>query len=277
MKLNKQDLNNYRRVINEALKDVEELHSIKLPNEMIDELLFGEVEEKRMKEFKFSLDAIENLDLSEYSFEDVSFNSDIPVNLSNINAKIDFHKCFTYKIGRDFKLRNINFSGTDLSEANIKGVKEIINCDLSNTNIEWPSDYFNATNTNFTNTDMGRIYVPLTALTKYGYNDAQSFKDCIFTNTGLHLTVKNNERLKYMYANFGAEVKEERRRVTAELVKSGAILGCYINSELIKPKEEYKKIADEMTEEYNKFKNQKTEKALRLIKAQNSSGGKIIL
>ena len=83
--------------------------------------------------------------LREYRTE-LSFNSDIPVNLSNINAKIDFHKCFTYKIGRDFKLRNINFSGTDLSEANIKGVKEIINCDLSNTNIEWPSDYFNATN-----------------------------------------------------------------------------------------------------------------------------------
>ena len=49
MKLNKKDLNNYRRIINEALKDVEEPHSIKLPNEMIDELLFGEVEEKRMK------------------------------------------------------------------------------------------------------------------------------------------------------------------------------------------------------------------------------------
>ena len=275
MKLNKKDLNNYRRIINEAIKDTDEIHSIKLPNEIIDELLFGEVKKGRMKEFQYSLDAIENLDLSDYSFEDVSFNSDIPVNLSNINAKIDFHKCFTYKVGGDFKLKNINFKGTDLSESNISGVKTIDNCDLSDTNIEWPTNYFNAQNTNFTNTDMGRIYVPLTALTSYGYADAQSFNNCIFTNTGLHLTVQNAERLKYKYANFGDKVKEERSMIVKQLVETGAILGCYINSELIKTKEDYEELADSMLDEYNKFKNQKTERVLRLIKAQNSSGGKI--
>ena len=52
MKLNKQDLNNYRRVINDALKDVEELHTIKLPNEMLDELFFGEVKIQILKYLK---------------------------------------------------------------------------------------------------------------------------------------------------------------------------------------------------------------------------------
>lgn len=275
MKLNKEDLNKYRKIINEALKDVDEPHSIKLPNEVIDELLFGELKPRRMKEFQFSLDSIENLDLSDYSFEDVSFNSSFPVNLSNTNAKIDFHKCFTYKVGGDFRLKNINFSNTDLSESNITGVKEIINCDLSNTKIEWPSNYFNAENTNFSNTDMGRIYVPLTSLTSFNYADTQSFTNCIFTNTGLHLTVKNIEKLKYMYPHGAKDVIKERRLITKELIENGAILGCYINNTLIKPKEEYEKIAEDMSSEYSKFKNQKTEKVLRLIKSQKSSGGKM--
>lgn len=278
MKLNKQDLNNYRKVINEALKDVDKKYSIKLPSEMLDELFFGEVKEGQIKRFQYSFSAISALDLSDYSFEDVSFNSDIPINLSNINAKIDFHKTYTYKIDRTFKLKNINFSKTDLSNSNLCGVKTIDCCDLSDTNIIWPTDYFRATSTDFTNTNMSSIFVPLTALTKYGYNDVQSFEDCIFTNTKLHFTVKNDQKLKYSYANFGEDVKEERNKKINEMIKNGFLLGCYINGKLIKTKEEYYKDADEIREEYDKFKSNKTNKALTLIKSQTapSTGGKLI-
>ena len=279
MKLNKQDLNNYRRVINDALKDVEELHTIKLPNEMLDELFFGEVKTGGVKRFQYTFSAISALDLSDYSFENVSFNSDIPINLSNINAKIDFHKTHTYEMDRTFKLRNIDFSKTDLSEANLDGIKSIDNCDLSNTNIIWPKELFNATETDFTNTDMSAISVPLTALTKrYGTFDVQSFIDCVFTNTRLNLTVKNDLKLNYSYANFGNQVKEERNKTVNEMINNGSLLGCYINGKLIKTKEEYSKDAEVVKDEYKIFKSNKTNKALMLIKSQTtpSTGGKSI-
>ena len=275
MKLNKEDLNKYRKVINEALRDVEEPHSIKLPNEILDELFFGEVKPGRMKTFKYSFDAIENLDLSDYSFEDVSFNSDIPINLSCINAKIDFHKTFTYKMGRDFRLKNINFSGTDLSESNLTGIKGIENCDLSNTGIEWPTDLFSAINTDFTNTNMSHIFVPLTALTRFNQIDPQKFTDCKFTNTGLNLTVKNTERLKYAYPHGVKDVLKERNKVVHDLIENGYLVGCKINGLLIKPKDDYKVLANETKREYEHFKSEKIDKTLKLIKRQNSSGGKI--
>lgn len=275
MKLNKEDLNKYRRVINEALKDVEQTHSIKLPKEILDELFFGSVKEGRMRSFEYSFDAIENLDLSDYSFEDVSFNSDIPINLSNINAKIDFHKSFTYKMGRNFRLKNIDFTGTDLSESNIIGVTDIENCSLKDTGIVWPKELFNAINTDFTNTDMSSIEVPLTALTRFNHADEQKFTNCKFTNTGLNLSVKNKERLKYSYPHGAKDVLKERNQVCRHLIENGYIVGCKLNGVLIQDKEAYQAIANENKREYEHFKSEKIDKTLRLIKKQNSSGGKM--
>ena len=275
MKLNKEDLKNYRKVINEALKDVEEVHSIKLPNEILDELFFGEVRDKGMKTFQYSFDAIENLDLSDYSFEDVSFNSDIPINLANINAKIDFHKTYTYKTGRNFRLKNIDFTGTDLSDINLSGLTDIENCCFKDTNVVWPTDLFNAINTDFTNTNMSSVFIPLTALTMYNHADAQKFTNCIFTNTGLNLTVKNTERLKHAYPHGARDVLKERNRLCHELIENGSIVGCKINGTLIQDKEAYQVLANETKREYEQFKSAKIDKTLRLIKKQNSSGGKM--
>lgn len=276
MKLNKKDLNNYRRVINEALKDVEGLHSIKLPKETLDLLFFGYTKPNEIKRFQYSFDSISSLDLSDYSFEGVSFNSDIPVNLSNINAKIDFKKTYTGKIDGHFKLRNIDFSKTDLSESNLSGVTLVENCNFKDTNATWPTDFFTAKNTDFTNNNMSSIFITVMALTKYNYLEKQSFTNCIFTNTGLHFETRDNGRLQHLYPHFD-DVLSERRRVVNEMVESGALVGCYINSNLIRSKEDLSIIAEDKLGEYNTFKSQTIDKTLRLIKSQtNSAGGKSI-
>ena len=276
MKFNKKDLNNYRRVINEALKDVEELHSIKLPKETLDLLFFGYVKPKEIKRFQYSFDSISSLDLSDYSFEDVSFNADIPINLSNINAKIDFQKTYTAKIDRHFKIRNIDFSKTDLSNTDLSGVTSVDNCNFRDTNAVWPTDFFTAKDSDFTDNDMSSIFVTLMTLTKYNYIEKQSFTNCIFTNTGIHFETKDNGRLKHLYPHFD-DVLIARRQAVNELVKSGSLVGCYINNKLIQTKEDLSIIAEDKLDEYNSFKGQTIDKTLRLIKSQtNSAGGKCI-
>ena len=273
MKFNKEDLNNYRRIVNEALRDVEELHSIKLPNETLDLLFFGYTKENEIKRFQYSFSAISALDLSDYSFENVSFNSDIPVNLSNINTKIDFKKTYTAKIDGHFKLKNINFTKTDLSESNLSGVKFVENCNFKDTGAVWPTDHFKAINSDFTGNDMSSIFVTVMTLTKYNYLETQGFSNCILTNTGLHLETKDTGRLKHLYPHFGTDVIQERREIVNAMVESGALVGCYINNKLILSKEDLKDIHDKELSEYTSFKSKEIDKTLRLIKSQTSSTG----
>ena len=69
------------------------------------------------------------------------------------------------------------------------------------------------------------------------------------------------------------DVLSERRRVVNEMVESGALVGCYINSNLIRSKEDLSIIAEDKLAEYNAFKSQTIDKTLRLIKSQTSSTG----
>lgn len=124
---------------------------IKLDKDTLDRLLFDYYVDKDGKIFKrvgFFSDNLDKLDLSEVSFEDVSFNGDnyefpgnsdsYQVSFQFTNAVIDFSKSYEYKRDKKVIVSRFNFTGTDLSNNNWNKLTEkncgfIKFCNLCNT------------------------------------------------------------------------------------------------------------------------------------------------
>ena len=75
---------------------------------------------KTYKTIGFLFDNICKLDLSNLSFEDVSFNNDSYVDLSNTNAKIEFDKSYEFKKNNEVIVKNTSFKNVDLSNNNFE-------------------------------------------------------------------------------------------------------------------------------------------------------------
>ena len=116
---------------------------IKIDKNILESLLF-EKKFENGKEIKYiawsvNLFPLSNIDLSEISFDNVSFDCkrafeegiiEDCANLSYTNAKIDFSKSPSNVIS------NVFFEGLDLSNSNIKCIKQISDSILSKTNLE---------------------------------------------------------------------------------------------------------------------------------------------
>lgn len=280
MKLNESYKKRYSKIINEKLKDVDKNHSIKLPNEVIEEFLFMESKNNKNSTFKkiiFEGDNLKKLDLSDISFEDVSFVCSNGANLSNINACIDFKKTFDYKTNKEFSIANVDFSGTDLSNTSLDGVTKIINTNLSNTKVNISDKPFKALNSSFAGLDLSNIQVPLSAFTSnLNFNSDYSFVNCDLRDTGINIKVDKDVTLKATYGSerFYIDAKKQLGELLHSLIESEKIRGCYVNGIFIESKENRKNKKEEIRKEFEDFYSKKVNKTLILIDNGKSSGGK---
>lgn len=181
MQLNYEGRQKLRKEVEKKLALVPEGERIKLPKETLEQLLF---ETKKLKykdsdenpnklyDVKFlvwSGEFLKKIDLSEVSFEDVTWNvkkidmcrsfawyqdeneQDVSLNacykqfgvdsicLSNTNANVDFFKSFEFKLRECVIINNCNFSNTDLSSNILNGKRAycvIVDSNLDNTSIK---------------------------------------------------------------------------------------------------------------------------------------------
>ena len=166
-----------------AVKDGEKLH---IDKDVLEQVLFDTYEvaidrndldnseKKKAKFVTWSGSFLSKIDLSEVSFEDVIWDSNIKsyfkdkkdidsgmkINLSNTNAKIDFSKSFSSKYNDRLFINGCIFSGTDLSNNKLENVN-IYYSDLSNTNINIDFNSILYRNliveTNLSNNDFGNL------------------------------------------------------------------------------------------------------------------------
>ena len=265
MKLNEEAKNKMRKLIEDEFKNVPEGIKIKLDIEMLDELIFSygywrKDNDDNYKEFKVPVwtpDCLSKIDLSQLSFKNIWLDGDemdfgefdyeterkyedgFPfvlsreermaypnrtfINFKNTNIKIDFREALPGD-----RMMFWNLSGVDLSESHIDCLEAIEGCDLSNTNInldniDWfikqPYDdnrddnkeWFQIFHSNFSGNDLSRVKFNIENL---DHND--------FSNTGL--------RIRYSKENVNKKTEETLRNS----LKSGYLVGCYLNGTLIK-------------------------------------------
>ena len=132
----------YRERIEIKFKDIDFMpnHRIELKPEQLDALLF-DYDRLGRKVFAFYGEGLCKIDLSTVDFSKVIFEGKKRVNLSNTNVNIDFYDfCMTNGLINKHVIKNIDFSGVDLSESLNRCYKihtlEFYDCDLSNTGLQ---------------------------------------------------------------------------------------------------------------------------------------------
>lgn len=262
MKLNKKSKKELRKLIKKELKNVPNGNRIHLEKGLLEQLLFNEYEGIRLP--LWSGEFLSKIDLSEISFEDVSWgflaeeNYEIDyeeflsgeekfdkimsqnkqktyiINYTNTNANIDFTKSWEYKNYEEIIISNINFSGTDLSKNDMSSISECWNSNLSNTGIIIPKNsnkimFFESTN--LEGIDLSTYEINAT---DYIRDCAKHFVNCNLKNTGIKIIDKATKDLQdynYEYKNY--KLSESQIFEFHEDIRQGKYDGCYINGKLI--------------------------------------------
>lgn len=301
MKLNEKSKNEIREEIVRQLKNVPEGRRVHLDKELLESLLFQSVTYNKEKNEKLKLpvwfgDFLRKIDLSEVSFEDVSWSLivndkwDYPeqaymefmdkesfdkmpnilprldggskIDYSHTNANIDFSKSFEFKkIGKVYLLY-CDFNGVDLSKNDMSNL-ECYECDLANTKIKlspemFDNDRYSSINyTNLKNIDLSKFSVDFIDL----IGDKCFFdSNCDFSNTGLNVSLN-------LYMD---EKDADRRKDLKENLKDlmHNLCGCYIDGKLVHTEEERRTIALDKKSEYEKMKEELIAKAINSIDQQ---------
>lgn len=276
MKLNKIGRNELRDRVDIKLDDVEfnPKSRIKLPIDVLDELLFDYSKDRKYKKIGFFSDNICKLDLSEISFENVSFNCEDKVNLSNTNGNYDFSKTFECIDHEKIIVRNINFENVDLSNNLIKYDSYFAHCNFCNTNF-FPYNVdteiifrcCNLKNNHFSTmvpftTDEDQDIAEDLFIAQYSFNTY--FVDCNLSGTGVHINLKE-------------DLSDKSKDKLNKLIKRGYLDGCYINEKKILSSEEKNNSNNELLREYKSFKTDRINNVIELINAQVSSNGGRVL
>lgn len=301
MKLNEKSKNEIREEIVRQLKNVPEGRRVHLDKELLESLLFQSVTYNKEKNEKLKLpvwfgDFLRKIDLSEVSFEDVSWSLivddkwDYPeqmymefmdkesydkmpnilprlddgskIDYSHTNANIDFSKSFEFKkIGKVYLLY-CDFNGVDLSKNDMSNL-ECYECNLANTKIKlspemFDNDRYSSINyTNLKNIDLSKFSVDFIDL----IGDKCFFdSNCDFSNTGLNVSLN-------LYMD---EKDADRRKDLKENLKDlmHNLCGCYIDGKLVHTEEERRTIALDKKSEYEKMKEELIAKAINSIDQQ---------
>lgn len=301
MKLNEKSKNEIREEIVRQLKNVPEGRRVHLDKELLESLLFQSVTYNKEKNEKLKLpvwfgDFLRKIDLSEVSFEDVSWSLivddkwDYPeqlymefmdkesydkmpnilprlddgskIDYSHTNANIDFSKSFEFKkIGKVYLLY-CDFNGVDLSKNDMSNL-ECYECDLANTKIKlspemFDNDRYSSINyTNLKNIDLSKFSVDFIDL----IGDKCFFdSNCDFSNTGLNVSLN-------LYMD---EKDADRREGLKENLKDlmHNLCGCYIDGKLVHTEQERRTIALDKKSEYEKMKQELIAKATNSIDQQ---------
>ena len=243
MKLNLAGRRELRKHYETLLNEVNGFR-IKIEKELLETLLFEYSYDEYHKIMRklpvWSGKFLQKIDLSEISFEDVSWSTldyideKYPdnekfhleegklIDYSNTNAHINFCESYDFKVSKYISIINCDFSGVDLSNNELgENIDTIDNCNLSNTNIIVSKDFaieciFNTNLTGINLSSIGEIY-------PHNFVDGGHFQGCILTDTGVHFEIENLDS-----ADFEG---------FAEFVKSGVVSGCYLGDKLINGKE----------------------------------------
>ena len=276
MKLNKKGRDELRYRICLKLKDVDfdPNNRIKLPKEVLEELLFDvgyDDDNVKYKKFAYYNVGLEKLDLSKISFNDVSFKSDYQIDLSDTNAKIDFFKTYEWKTNHVMFIRNVKFKNVDLSNNEFVKLKDVddaivifAECNFSNTKMHLYYFPMTFASCDLSNNDFSKLY-----LDPKGVEDDSSrvilengplqMEDCNLANTGIKIGY-NSDKLNF-----------------SPLIEKGYLDGCIFHGVRIKSKEEQQEEATHLLKKYNDYKSNRINKVLDTIDEQlNHAGGRVV-
>ena len=267
--------NEIREDIEKLLQFVPEGERISFDSELLDELMFQKVVVSEEKGLMFKVPVwsgsfLRKLDLSQVSFEDVSFGNDTCIydkyldvdkmrkveaimdeyyaseaDYSGTNAVIDLTKLFCSKHGF-LSLSCCNLSGLDLSSYDLSGMKQVAfsSCNVSNTGMRIPQ------NVELIGYDSDLSFLDLSNRTINGtlyfedYNQA-NLSNCLLCNTCINIDFNFSDfaKLCVKYSNFDKELSEFNGEfpsndilpLTQALVKNWR--GCFVNGQFTLPDE----------------------------------------
>lgn len=301
MKLNEKGKNEVREKIVKQLKNVPEGRRVHLDKELLESLLFQSVTYNKEKNEKLKLpvwfgDFLRKIDLSEVSFEDVSWSLlvkdtwDYPeeaymdimdkesfdkmpdilprlgdgskIDYSHTNANIDLSKSFEFKKIGKTRLLFCDFNGVDLSKNDMSNL-ECYWCNLANTKIKLSPEMFDDNRyssinyTNLKNIDLSKFSVDIIDLIR----DKCFFdSNCDFSNTGLNVSLNLDVDGK------NADRREALKENLKDLMHN--LCGCYIDGKLVHTEQERRTIALDKKSEYEKMKEKLITKATYSIDQQ---------
>lgn len=182
------------------LEDVKEKERIKIDKEILERLMFkedvytlpiyGNVK-KRVKHIIWSGKFLSKIDLSELSFDNVVWDEENEIDLSNTNAHIDFSKSCNINNYSPLKIVNCDFSNTDLSNNEIYFPISIKNSSFSDTHIMISSDYtdnISIVDSCMDNTDLSSLCITIDKFYEWTMQGGSSF-----VNSNLNIITYYNE------------------------------------------------------------------------------------
>lgn len=273
MKLNLVGRENLRSEVGKKLEEIytdiisnqKVMYQIKLPNSILEELLFEKQTDNNgitFKKFAFFSPRIDLLDLSELSFDNVDFRSKKFINLGCSNANIDLTKSYTYR-DHCIAIRNCDLTQLNLGEyIDFSKEKEIVNIytdnsDLSGNKIRFENVEFHCCDTNFTGNDLSGITVPLNEL-------EISFVNCNLRNTGLNISIKEGK------------LDEKDAQKINEIKDESYFEGCYLGKGLLRSKEQEAELKSYLLSEYETWSEEYIDDVIISIDLQvNPCGGRI--
>ena len=304
MKLSYGDKNELRKIIVRKLESVPDGQMINLDKDVLENLLFKVITynnetKEQLKLPVWTGEFLRKIDLSEVSFEDVSWSlivndtwdnpedeytkymdKETSKNISSIlprftepydqridfsmtNANIDFSKSFEFKKKGKINILFCDFEGVDLSNNDMSKIGSIFFSNLADTNITLTPKMF----ANRKSSKIGTTCLRNIDLSKFSYDALDLIRstrvfegDCDFTNTGLNVTIDPSAEEWH-----GSEA--EMLKKDLGLLTSG-LSGCYINGKKIVSNEEKKAIIEYKLREYEEYKQELFDSVSRDIDQQ---------
>lgn len=257
-----------RMVIEEQLKNVPFGQRISLDNELLEELLFRKIVINKEKGLiakipTWSGDFLRKIDLSQISFEDVSFGGifllpqgvadenvaryfdtfvdkylETVVDYSYTNANIDLTKLFEARF-RMLALSNCNFEGLSFQNQDLSNMNfiRIADTNMSNTGIVIPPLVkFEANYSNFSNVDLSNR-----SINGNGYllDYEEDLAGCCLLNTGIHIECDFKEARELIRRNCQVleESKDKIINTFAKLLNEDWS-GCIVNGKKVETVED---------------------------------------
>lgn len=301
MQLNAEGKRKLREDIVEKIRKLDLDYGVKihLDKELLEELMFerktvildssyGVNNGKRvlMKKLIWTEGRLNNIDLSEISFNDMVWEneSNTNIDLTGTNAQIDFSKSFDIKWGKPLRIKNFYFEDTNLSNNFINYDCHIDHCAFDDTGIK------------FSLRDDCRISINHSSLTGLDLSATEVSEEIFDENSNIHfignsflsrtgLRIKTTSLLNEI--GYLSDVKDEneisaliqrrfedckrQRELRAYLgrqIEEGRLEGCYVNGIKILSSTEKDNIKREQQEEYRRFRLNLTKKTLEDIDNQ---------
>lgn len=271
-KLNKESKDEIRKEIMDKLQDLTfSENKVKLPKNLLDLILFDYYEDGygvKYKKIGLLGWGLNRLDLSDVSFEDVSFNNtDRTVTLAYSNAKIDFSKSYEYKnenciVVRGMLLREVDLSNNDFTELSKEEAAIFSDCDLRDTNIKITKD----TKAVFTACNLSGCKT--FEYMNFSLSEFPDMRCC--NNEDLIISICNLADTKINLIGPRGGSTDNYRKIC----NSPEYIGCSVNGYWIKHPRQINDNKEKVLEEYKTYSENKKKKVLGLVKAQGNKNKK---